>query len=233
MGKTANALGAGVVAAATVVSGLRFLPREEALLASSTRLVRTTSESTDEFGTDANVGVYRFGRAATLTDRDSEFTPNISEQAMLGQLNRRRSEDRLTRDAGKVLQSAQPMIIRDLGSGYAGLSESEVNQIVQRNLTEAAVQIAKEPGSGVTFEVLTLKLKIDSSVVIGGVKITGGEINLGKVVLPLSGGIYACRQMKAKQYDGCVKAVVEIVATQVAKEVSAQSAAGSEPKPAK
>jgi len=66
------------------------------------------------------------------------------------------------------------------------LTAEQAEQIIRKRLVEAAQEAQQEPGSGVTFELLSGDLTVDKSIQWGGIKLTGGKVNLYELAKKLA-----------------------------------------------
>jgi hypothetical protein len=119
--------------------------------------------------------------------------------------------------------SAEPQMLSQLASAGPMLTRDQAEIIIQSEIAKIVQTAANTPNSGITFEVLSGKLTIESSVTIGGVKIAGGDLNVYKVSGMLAGSVVACNAA-ATQFDTCVNAALKGIGNLVAKEMTVDTA---------
>jgi hypothetical protein len=102
------------------------------------------------------------------------------------------------------LSRVQPKIVDHLISLRRPVSLDYANSIVRNDLVSAAQQAEKESAAKVSFEVLTGKIKIEASKTVGGVKISGGEINAYKVAGTIGAAVVACNAVADTHFKDCV-----------------------------
>jgi hypothetical protein len=99
--------------------------------------------------------------------------------------------------------SAEPKLFADLTALTPPLSKKVVAETVRKDLVAAATST-----SNVSFEVLTGKLKVKSSRTIGGLEVTGGEINLYIVGGAITGGVLTCNALAKASFKSCVDSAI-------------------------
>jgi hypothetical protein len=100
------------------------------------------------------------------------------------------------RTASGVYGEATPQILHDLETADTPTRE-ELERIINTEVTNAVQLAAKEPKSGITFEALNGTLKFDQSVTLGGLTVTGGEVNIYKVTGAVAATVYTCQLLSA------------------------------------
>lgn len=121
-----------------------------------------------------------------------------------------------------VIDSAKPKIDSDLLPYTTDISVTQADHIIKSDLISTINKITDKPDSGITFEVLSGKLKIESKFSMGGVNISGGEINVYKISGAAAVGVAACRGLGASEFQSCVNAAL---AKAVRAEISGEKAA--------
>lgn len=114
--------------------------------------------------------------------------------------------------------NAQPKLSYDLASLKPPLSKATVEKIVEQDLKDTAENAAKNPNSKATFEVLSGKLKIESSTTISGLKIAGGEVNVYAVAGTITGGVMACNALTDASFKTCVDAAIKTAVSSFVKD---------------
>jgi hypothetical protein len=104
--------------------------------------------------------------------------------------------------------TAEPKLADDLTVLKPPLSRNVVENIVKRDLASTAQAASTTAGSNLSFEVLTGKLKVETSRTIGGMKITGGEINLYVVGGAITGSVLACNALADLKFRNCIEAAI-------------------------
>jgi hypothetical protein len=92
-----------------------------------------------------------------------------------------------------LLNSTQPAITADLERYRSNLTMTQADDIIQNELIKASEDAEKKSNSGITFEILPGKMKVDSQFSLSGIKITGGEANVYKIASTAALGAAACR----------------------------------------
>ena len=105
--------------------------------------------------------------------------------------------------------TAEPKLVDDISSLKPPLSKDAVERLVKRDLVKVAESVAKSSDSPASFEVLSGKLKIDSSTTVGGIKIKGGEVNVYAVTGVIAGGVMTCNALVDANFKSCVDAAVK------------------------
>jgi hypothetical protein len=134
-----------------------------------------------------------------------------------------------TEEVASLFSRARPRILDHLKPRIGKLTQADVEKTLSSDLTEVIEKAAGDPKSGITFEALTGKLKVESSMLLKGVKVTGGEVNVYKVTAVLAGGIVACAltknysenrketlTKKDKEMSRCIEAALAKVKAEVA-----------------
>jgi hypothetical protein len=138
--------------------------------------------------------------------------------------------------SGKIsplFEQAEPKILNDLDMNAGRLTQSKIKEIVIEEIKKTIQEAESQPNSGITFEVLTGKLTIDSSRPIFGITLTGGEVNVYKISATLAGGVWACNAAAGEftfnvgEFEKCAKAALEQVGSAVAKALDAESTRSS------
>jgi hypothetical protein len=123
---------------------------------------------------------------------------------------------------------AGPGINTKINDAHGALTKRQVESVVNNELVSTITERTKEPGSDISFEILTGKLKIQKVKTVRGVNISGGEVNIYKISEILAGIIYACEKLSTPQFSNCVDAAVAEVRAIVIKEIGENDAvAGS------
>ncbi len=104
---------------------------------------------------------------------------------------------------------AEPKLANDLAALKPPLSKAIVERIVRADMETVAQDAVKKPGSKTTFEVLTGKLKIEASRTIGGINVTGGELNVYGVAGTITGSVMTCNALADASFKNCVDAAVK------------------------
>jgi hypothetical protein len=112
------------------------------------------------------------------------------------------------RRVSKFYKHAEQIILNDLVRNTGHLTKPEIEKIINDEVTKTILKTASQPKSGISFEVLTGKLTIDSSRTVVGIKLAWGEVNIYKVSAALAASVVACEALAAPDLKACVKAVL-------------------------
>jgi hypothetical protein len=111
-----------------------------------------------------------------------------------------------------IIEGAKSSITSDL-SGYGDLLTRDVaEQAIRTNFVKVVEEQAKSDPN-ISFELLTGKLKIDSSLTFAGAKISLGEVNMYKIASVAAVGVVACKGLHASQFQSCVDAALAKAST--------------------
>jgi hypothetical protein len=100
-------------------------------------------------------------------------------------------------------RSTESKIISDLESHEGPFTKDSIEAIFKTEVDKAFANASGLPESKIKFEALTGNLKIDYHYNIGGIKLTGGAVNVYKISAALGGATYIC--INSAKYD-CMKA---------------------------
>jgi len=114
---------------------------------------------------------------------------------------------------------ATPQILNALNAPEA-LTQQQLESIINAAVKKAIESAAKEEGSGITFEALTGKLKVDLSYTTAFAKVIPGEVNVYEISAAVAAGVIACKDQPG--FIECAKAALAKAA--VAKEMVSESA---------
>lgn len=120
---------------------------------------------------------------------------------------------------------AQPKLTYDITALTPPLSRAAVEGVVQADLKYIAAKSTENSDAKVTFEVVSGKLTIGSSTTLGGIKITGGEINVYAVSTAVSGAVMTCNAMSDATFKNCVDAAIKQAISSFVKESKLHDAA--------
>jgi hypothetical protein len=154
----------------------------------------------------------------------------------------REATESTTKEVSSVFEEAESTILRKLSARRTAPTEEQIRNIIKREIDKEISKAAKRSaGSPVEIKVLEGKAKIDASFFIGGVKITGGEVDFRKLLLGLGASVLACKATFGKDtdYSDCLKAVFhqflaalpEEVAPKMKNEFDDKQRSSSEPRP--
>jgi hypothetical protein len=134
----------------------------------------------------------------------------------------------LSAKVNDLYAQAGPGIITKINDAHGTLTKSQVESVVNNELVSTITEKTKEPGSDISFEIFTGKLKIQKVTKVWGVDISGGEVNIYKISEALAAIIYACEKLSAPQFSNCLDAAVTQVQAIVIKAIGENDAvAGS------
>jgi hypothetical protein len=102
------------------------------------------------------------------------------------------------------------------------LTQQQLEEKITQAVKKAIESAEKEKGSGITFEPLTGKLKVDLSYTTPLGKVKVGEVNIYVVSAVAAAGVFAC--LNQPGYNECAKAALAKVGSAVAKEMVPESA---------
>jgi hypothetical protein len=108
---------------------------------------------------------------------------------------------------------AGPGIVAKLKDAHGTLTKNDVESVISNELVSTINDKMKKPGSDISFEILTGKLKIQKAKTIWGVDISGGEVNIYKISEALAAMLYACEKLSSPQFSNCLDAVMADVRT--------------------
>lgn len=111
--------------------------------------------------------------------------------------------------AANFFSRVEPKMVNDLASLRRPLTFDHARSVAYNDLKSAAQQAEKEPAAKISFEVLSGKIKVDASQTIGGVKISGGEINLYKTSMAIGAAVIACNAVADSQFTDCIADVTK------------------------
>jgi hypothetical protein len=118
-----------------------------------------------------------------------------------------------------LFDRADQNILHDLNALHGALTRQQIDNIIQEEVLKNVQSETSQPNSGIKFEALTGKLTIESSYILRGVKVTGGDVNIYKVSGVLAGSVYSCNALDSKGFNDCAKAALAKVGSVVAKEL--------------
>lgn len=156
-------------------------------------------------GFDPNQRLGNLGREGTETLNTTSQSQLVAKQPIVTFNNGDYSKSAIS----SYFSTAEPKLVDDLTALKPPLSKSVVEDIVKRDLARVAEAASTTAGSNVSFEVLTGKLKVDASRTIGGIKITGGDINLYVVGGAITGGVLACNALADVKFKSCVDSAIK------------------------
>ncbi|MDA9468756.1 hypothetical protein [Bradyrhizobium sp. CCBAU 53415] len=110
---------------------------------------------------------------------------------------------------GRYIASAEPKLIGDLASLSPPLSKATIEIIIKNDLATTAQNLAKAPDANVSFDVLSGKLKVNTARVVGGVKVSGGEINIYVVGSGVTAAVLACNAVSEVTFKNCIDAGIK------------------------
>jgi hypothetical protein len=110
-----------------------------------------------------------------------------------------------------LFSQTEPQIIDDLAALGGNLSQSKVANVISADVAKTLQNVAATSESGITFEVLSGKLKFNSYRTVRGAKVSLGEINVYKVSLTLAGAVVACTSLGTSELTTCVKEAIAAV----------------------
>lgn len=174
--------------------------------------------TTMRFGKIAGAEVNPNRRADIFATREGgrvDSAPQISPSRPLVVLN---NGDLNSSGVASYFSMAEPKLSNDISVLGPPLSSAAVEIIVKRDLKNVAESAAKTSDSKVTFEALSGKLKIDSSITIGGIKIAGGEVNVYAVAGAITGGVMACNALVDASFKNCVDSAIKTTMNNFLKE---------------
>ena len=113
-----------------------------------------------------------------------------------------------TQKVSSLFERAEPNIVRELSASRAAPTEEQIRNIIEMEIGKEILKESKSnAASPVEIKLLEGKAKIDTSFFIGGVKITGGEVNFGKFLLGLGASVFACNaKFGTPDFIECLKA---------------------------
>lgn len=103
-----------------------------------------------------------------------------------------------------LFAQAEPRVLNDLApqdlygeymaavNGQSVPSEAEIEGVIRNDVATTIEAAEKQPNANITFEVFTGNLTINSHITVGGVKVTGGDVNVYKIGAVLAGYIAGC-----------------------------------------
>jgi hypothetical protein len=109
-------------------------------------------------------------------------------------------------------------IIDDLNINVFLSTQEQLEKIINQKVIESIQTLANKPDSGITFDLLTGRLKLGLRYGI----FTAEEVNLYKVTTLIAGGILACRYLN--NFNECVTAALATVREGVEKELKLEPA---------
>lgn len=114
--------------------------------------------------------------------------------------------------------AAEPRILRDVKLHRRDMTLEDVQTLIVAEVRKSIEADKKTSDAGVRFEVLTGKLNIDAKKTVSGVTITGGEVNIYKVVGAIAGPVFACRAFAGPKLEKCVGEAVAQASEAIRKE---------------
>jgi hypothetical protein len=216
--------GKGIAAAAGIATATVLGAKEAAIglhdLAGVSKLVRESSTISTEMprAGDFHEVFPSYSNGPTLPP-ETEIPLRVAHFDAFATYNQNfHSSHKLT----ELIRSAQSKIDTDLSPYNTDVSIKQADEIIKSDLVTAISDAKDKPNSGITFEVLSGKLKVDSKFSMGGVNISGGEINVYKVSGAAAIGVAACRGLGASEFQACVNsALAKAVRTEISGEKAA------------
>jgi hypothetical protein len=104
------------------------------------------------------------------------------------------------------------------------LTQQRLEGMINAAVTKIIETTAKETNSGLSFEMLTGRLKIERSYTGSLGRVTAGEINIYKVSGAVASAVYVCKELVDRaQFNACVKEALGKVKTIVTEEMQRPS----------
>jgi hypothetical protein len=122
---------------------------------------------------------------------------------------------------------AEPKIVDELSTLSPPITAQDAENIIKTQLATAIQQAKNGNDSEIAFEVLTGKLTIDSSKMVFGSKVSGGQVNIYKVTSVVAGSVAACTGEVVESFKPCVRKALAKATDEIAREFEVKDAEGA------